>query len=133
MEISLIHVYFSYKRVTSWFSELSLCLLFLINNQLKIILTPKRHIRAGGNIKQEIFTNWLSFFTLKREKSLYFDETQLFHFFSFTGSTFCVLSKKYLPTSRLQISYAFFCKVYAFNFTFRSMNHFVLIFMNNMC
>ena len=45
MEISLINVNVSYKRVTSSrFSELFLCLLFLKNNQLKIILTPKRHI-----------------------------------------------------------------------------------------
>ena len=33
-----------FQRVTStWFSDFLLCLLFLKNNQLKIILTPKRH------------------------------------------------------------------------------------------
>ena len=45
MEISLINVNVSNKRVTSTlFSELLLCQLFLNNNQLKIILMPKRHI-----------------------------------------------------------------------------------------
>ena len=35
----------SYKRVTSdQFSEFLLCLQFLKNSQLKIILMPKRHI-----------------------------------------------------------------------------------------
>ena len=33
-----------YVRVTSPFLELFLCLLFLKNNQLKIILMPKRRI-----------------------------------------------------------------------------------------
>ena len=49
MEISLIDVYFSYRRVTIWFSELPLCLLFLITNQLKIIHMPKRHILGVAN------------------------------------------------------------------------------------
>lgn len=44
MEISIINVNVSYKRLTStWFSELLLCFLFL-KNQLKIILRPKKHI-----------------------------------------------------------------------------------------
>ena len=45
IQISLINVNVSYKMVTStWFSELLLCLQFLKNNQLKMILMPKRHI-----------------------------------------------------------------------------------------
>ena len=44
MGIYLINVNVSYKRVTStWFSELLLCLLFLKNNQLKVILMPETH------------------------------------------------------------------------------------------
>ena len=44
MEVSLIDVSVSYKRVPpTRLSELLLCLLFLKNNQLKIILMPKRH------------------------------------------------------------------------------------------
>ena len=45
MKISLINVNVSYKRTTSTlFSEILLCLPFLKNNQLKIILMLKRHI-----------------------------------------------------------------------------------------
>lgn len=45
MEISLININVSYKRIKSTqFSELLLCLLFLKNNQLKIINMPKRRI-----------------------------------------------------------------------------------------
>ena len=45
MEISLINVNISYKRATATkFSELHLCLLFLKNNQLKIITMPTRHM-----------------------------------------------------------------------------------------
>jgi len=45
MEIPLINVKCSYKKVTStWLSELLLCLLFLKNNQPEIILMAKRHI-----------------------------------------------------------------------------------------
>lgn len=45
MEISLIHVNISHKRVTStWFSELLQCLQLLKNNQLKIINMPKRQL-----------------------------------------------------------------------------------------
>ena len=45
MKISLIKVNVSYKRITSTlFSEILLCLPFLKNNQLKIILMLKRHI-----------------------------------------------------------------------------------------
>lgn len=44
MESLLINVNVSYKRVTSArLSELRLCLLFLNNNQPKIILMPKRY------------------------------------------------------------------------------------------
>ena len=46
MEISLINV--STKKVTAHqFSELHPCLLFLKNNQLKIINIPKRHTLGG--------------------------------------------------------------------------------------
>ena len=42
MEISLIYVDISFKRVTStWFLELLQCLVFLKNNQPKIILGQK--------------------------------------------------------------------------------------------
>lgn len=45
MEISLILVNVSYKRVTSnQFSELLLCLQVLKNNQLKIMLMPEKHV-----------------------------------------------------------------------------------------
>ena len=50
MEMSLLNVNISYKRVTStWFSELPLCLQFLKNNQLKIISIP-RGTSWGGKI-----------------------------------------------------------------------------------
>lgn len=45
MEIPLINVDVSYKRVTlTWVSELLLCLQLLRNKQLRIILVPKGHI-----------------------------------------------------------------------------------------
>ena len=45
MEIFLIKVKVSYARVTSiWLSELRWHLLFITNNQPKLILLPKRHI-----------------------------------------------------------------------------------------
>ena len=44
MEISIINVNFLCKMVDSTLSDLLLCLLFLKNNQLKIIFMPKRHI-----------------------------------------------------------------------------------------
>lgn len=45
MEISLLNVNVSYRRVTSVeFPELLLCLLFLRSNQPKVIIMPKRHI-----------------------------------------------------------------------------------------
>ena len=43
MEISLLYV-FVQKGNSFWFPEHLLCLLFPKNNQLKIILMPKRHI-----------------------------------------------------------------------------------------
>lgn len=46
MEISLINVNIFYKRVTSRFSELFLCLLFLKSNQ--VILMPERLILGVG-------------------------------------------------------------------------------------
>lgn len=48
MEISCVDVNCPQRRITStWFSELLLCLLFLKNNQLKIIFMPKRCIWGG--------------------------------------------------------------------------------------
>ena len=44
MEISIICVNFLYKMVDSTLLDLLLCLLFLKNNLLRIILMPKRHI-----------------------------------------------------------------------------------------
>ena len=45
-EISLISINFPYKREAHSFSEFSLCLLFLKNNQFKIILLTNRCILA---------------------------------------------------------------------------------------
>ena len=44
LEISIICANFLYKMVDSTLLDLLLCLLFLKNNQLRIILMPKRHI-----------------------------------------------------------------------------------------
>lgn len=43
-EISFINVSVPYKRITSQFSDLFLCLLFFKNNQLKVILMSKKQI-----------------------------------------------------------------------------------------
>lgn len=48
MESSLINVNAPYKRVQStWFSEVSLCLVFLKNNQLKIVLYQRSVVWSG--------------------------------------------------------------------------------------
>ena len=59
MEISLINVNFSYKRVTYSLLELFLCLLFLKNDHLKIILW-QRDIFWSGIFCSPSQANWLT-------------------------------------------------------------------------
>ena len=58
VKVALVNVNFPYKMVIyTQFSELSLCLLFLKNNQLKILHTPNRHTLGWHKIYTHILYN----------------------------------------------------------------------------
>ena len=60
VKVALVNVNFPYKMVIyTQFSELSLCLLFLKNNQLKILHTPNRHILGWHKIYTHILYSHL--------------------------------------------------------------------------